>query len=295
MPKVIIVILNYNGANDLPLCLYSLRQIDYPNYKVIVVDNHSEDDSVSLIRKKFKEVKLIENKENLGFALGNNIGIKQALKDGADYVLILNPDTKVSRSFLKKLVVLAEKEPQAGILGPRICYLQRAKIIWFAGGKINWWRGRGEHLGFEQKNQKEEGPKECDFITGCAMLIKKEVFNKIGFFAPDYFLYYEDLDFCQRAKEAGFKILYCPSALIWHKEPSKKTELFRTYYLVRNGLLFMKKYAPLPFLVLFYLECFIKAIKHIISAFLGNPTSKVVIAAYRSFLKGERGKNEDWH
>ncbi len=190
--KVFIIILNWNGAKDTIDCLKSLENLDYPDFEILVVDNGSTDDSVLKIKSQISNLKnkvvLIENKENLGFPAGNNIGIEYALECGADYALLLNNDTVADKNFLKEMVGVAENNEKIGILGPKIYFYDDPKRIWFAGGSFDWFRGSA-HIGFGEIDfQKYQSEKEVGFITGCAMLVKKEVFGKIGLLDERFFL-----------------------------------------------------------------------------------------------------------
>lgn len=241
-PKVSIIIPNWNGKKFLIDCLESLFKIDYSDYQIIVVDNGSIDGSVEFIKEEFSKVFLIENKKNFGFAAACNQGIKRAIADGADYVLLLNNDTVVSRDFLEKMIVAGEKDKKVGIVGAKIYYFDQPQKIWFAGGDFVWWRVSGKHR-FWQKQEKRElkGIMPSDFITGCAMLIKKQVFEDIGYFYEPFFLSVEDLDFCWRAKKNKWKIVVDLNVCLWHKVSSSREGEFsfsNGYYGVRNRLFF---------------------------------------------------------
>ena len=263
--KVSIIILNYNGQKDTLECLESVNQVRrFKGLKVniIVVDNNSSDGSVKAIRNKFPQIKVIQNQKNLGFAQGNNIGIRYALKNNTDYIMLLNNDTLVEKNFLVQLIKAMEKDNEIGIISPKIYFApgfefhkdryknkDKGRVIWYAGGLLDWQNILASHLGVDEiDNGQYNKITETSFVTGCCMLIKREVFNKIGLFNPKYFLYWEDIDLCFRAKKAGFKIFYAPQAKIWHKNASssggagQKTSV---YYQTRNRLLFTFKYASL--------------------------------------------------
>ncbi len=246
-PKVSIILLNCNGKEFTIDCLKSLQKINYKNYEVIVVDNGSDDGFVSIAKKQFPYVKLIESKKNLGFAQGNNVGAELALKNGSDYVLLLNNDTVVDRNFLKELVNTAESDKTTGITGPKMYYFDSPKKIWFAGGKLDIKRGLFDHIGYKElDSDRFSKQKEVDYMTGCTMLIKKEVIKNLGLFDPVYFAYVEDIDFCLRTRKAGYNIMFVPEAKIWHKVSSYsggESSPFKTYFKNRNILIFMRKHA----------------------------------------------------
>jgi len=262
-PDVSIVILNYNGGKDVIDCLESAKNIDYFKrgfYEIIVVDNGSTDDSVENIRKKFPEIRVIQNEKNLGFAEGNNVGIRES---NCDYVMLLNDDTVVGESILKDLVGVMENNENIGIAGPMILYYNDPDRIWCAGGKLNLF-GYSSHIGkglkkdlqqpfkkaltkllrkvLSKSASRESASQPVDYISGCAMLIKRGVIDKIGLLDAEYFLYFEDMDFCFRAKRAGYECVYIPSPSVWHKTTeSWITNPVQAYYYMRNAIVFAKK------------------------------------------------------
>jgi GT2 family glycosyltransferase len=238
-PKVFIVILNYNSKDVIKKCLASIFKIDYPNFEVVIVDNNSTDGSFEIAKSTFSKASFIKNEENLGFSFGNNQGICFALERMADYVLILNPDTEVEKDFLNKLVDEGEKNEKVGLLSP-IIFNGKTRDIWFSGGKINWLKMKSEH----EKDSKKKEAYSTGYITGCAMLIKAEVFKKTGLFDENFFLYWEDTDFSLRAKKAGFQNKIVSASWIYHSEESEKNKKNKIYWLVFSGLLFFKRHAP---------------------------------------------------
>ena len=243
-PPVIIVVLNWNGLADTLACLESLSQLDYPCYRVVVVDNGSTDRSVSAIREQFPAVTIIETGENLGFAGGNNVGLRHALRQGADYALLLNNDTEVAPDFLSLLVKAAETDPQVGMAGPTIYYYDRPEVIWSAGGEIDWRRGCTRMVGLDERDDGQFGraPREVDFVTGCAVLVRATVLRQAGLLDERFFMYYEEVEWCVRTRRAGFRIVRVPQAHVWHKiAPGAQADSPRVhYYMTRNRLLFLK-------------------------------------------------------
>lgn len=246
-PKVSIVILNWNGYEDTRGCLVSLQKIDYPNYEIIVIDNGSTDGSPEMIESDFPEIKLIRNKENLGFERANNVGIREALKEDAAYVSLLNNDTIVAPNFLSELVKAFEGDVSVGMAGPKIYYMDKPYRISFAGGKISWIFGKSWHEGDGRlDNEKYNKQKYTDYITGACMVIKTEVFKKIGLFNETYFRYWEDTELCERAIRAGYKLLYVPSSTIKHKVAATTggASFSTEYYDARNSMYFFFSYGP---------------------------------------------------
>ena len=240
-PKVSIILLNWNNFGDTKKCLESLRRIDYPNYRIIVVENGSEDDSLQQLERE-SGIELIRNQENLGFAGGNNSGIKFAMKEKFDYILLLNNDTEVDGQFLSFLVAEMQSNARTGIAGSKIYYWGSQRKIWSAGGGISRFLKRTFQYGENQIDQGQvDQRREVDFVSGCAMLIRREVVEKVGVLDPVYFMYYEDVDYCQRARQAGFNVVYVPQSVIWHKVSATSNRSFRDYYRMRNYIIFMRK------------------------------------------------------
>ena len=247
--KISIIILNWNGLKDTLECLESVKKIDYPDFEVIVVDNGSTDGSAQFIRQRFPDVRFIQNSENLGYAEGNNVGIRYALGHGAEFVLVLNNDTIVDKNILLAFVKGAADYPDAGVFGAKIYNFDDPNRIWHAGGILDQKTAEMYQNGF---GVLDDGTfyitaVEIDYACGCSLFFRREVAEKIGLFDPDFFLYYEDTDLCFRARRAGFKVMYIPAAKLWHKvsasfRPTPSPSSY--YYLTRNRLLFARRNFP---------------------------------------------------
>jgi hypothetical protein len=247
-PLVYCVILNLNGGGVLLETLGSVTQMTYPNFKVMVVDNGSTDGSQQVVRSRYPEMDLIENEKNLGFGGGNNVGIRCALQHGADWVLLLNNDILVDPSLLTELMQAAAGDSKMGILGPKIYYQAEPNKLWYAGGQINYFTGIISHRGIRKEDHGQyDRTEETDYVTGCALLIQREVLQEIGLFDPVYYpAYAEDADLCVRAQRAGYRIVYVPPAKLWHKISMSSggglTPL-KTRLKVEHSLIFFKRYA----------------------------------------------------
>ncbi len=247
-PKVSIVILNWNGYDVTSECLISLSKIDYPNYEIVLVDNGSADGSPDRLAAEFPEVALIRNLKNLGFTGGNNVGIRRALEENADYVLLLNNDTVVAPNFLSELIRAGESDKRIGLLNPKILYFEPSNRIWYAGGSFNIWKGIASHRGNREVDRGlYDSQEEVTFITGCAFLIKTELIRKIGPLDDTLFYTCEDTDWTIRSLNAGYRALYVPSSVVRHKESidTKRNagKAFRDFYNVRNSLLLARRHA----------------------------------------------------
>lgn len=218
-PVVAVVVLNWNGESLTLDCLDSLSAIETPNVELVVVDNASTDGSVEAIRAAHGErVTIIVNDDNLGFARGNNVGIEYALERGADYVLLLNNDTVVDRTLIDHLLGPFAADPNVGISGPKIYYYTPPDQIWFAGGVVSLARGTARHIGIRQIDRGQwDTERDVDYVTGCALMIKRDVLETVGTLDPTYVAYFEDTDFCTRAVRAGYRAVYVPRGKVWHK------------------------------------------------------------------------------
>jgi GT2 family glycosyltransferase len=239
-PKIFIIVLNYNGKDVIKNCLTSVFKIDYPDFEVVVVDNNSADGSFELAKAGFSKASFIKNEENLGYAAGNNVGIRFALERMADYVLLLNNDTEVEKDFLIRLVEAAEKDKKIGIASP-VIFNGYNRQIWFSGGRIKWLKMKTTH----ELNTSTADAYETGFATGCAMLVRAAVFKEIGLLDEDFFLYWEDADFSVRARRSGFKISVVSGSWAYHFEKSEENLKQKTYWLVISGLIFFQKNTPL--------------------------------------------------
>jgi len=248
IPKVGIVVLNWNNSTDTLDCLASLEKLSYSSYFTLVIDNASTDNSVYEIGSNYPTIRIISLPENLGYAGGNNIGIDQALNMGADYVLVLNNDTYVDPNMLSELVKVAESNPMIGILGPKMYCSEPANYIFASGSFVNWKVGDLNHRGmFEiESSITNEDPECVDFIVGCGLLINKKCLDAIGYFNTKYYLNYEDVELGIRAWKNGYKVVYVPKAVMWHKISATLgiASPANTYYMTRNALLFFSQYTP---------------------------------------------------
>ena len=211
---VSVVILNYNGRRYLENCLTSLNKTTYRNYDVILVDNASQDDSVNFVKKNFPYVKVIENPGNLGFAKGYNVCLK---KIKTEYVVLLGNDTTVDPKWLEELIRIADSDPQIGICGGKILMLDNPRIINSAGGECDISGFAPDRGIYEIDRGQYEKIEEVFHVCGADMCVRREILDDIGFFDPQFFMYAEDTDLCWRARICGYKVVYVPRSIIYHK------------------------------------------------------------------------------
>ncbi len=249
-PLVYVLVLNWNSYDQTIPCIESLARTDYPNLKIVLIDNGSTNDSETILKSRFPEYHFIQTGSNLGYAGGNNIGIAYALEHGAEYIWILNNDTVVAPDTLSLLLNAMLSDPQIAHCGPKVYYMEQPKIISTAGATIDLWRGKTLQRGAHQPDVGQfDEPAYVDYICGCCLLARADLVRKIGSMIEDYFLYYEDTEWGMRYRAAGFKLLYLPTAQIWHREGGSSGGHFNPdvlYYNVRNGLLLFANSFPLP-------------------------------------------------
>jgi len=263
LPKVLVIILSWNRKGDTVETIRSLLESVVKGFslEILVVDNASTDGTVEEVRKLFPKAKIIVNQKNLGFAEGNNVGIKYGLAKGFNYIALLNDDTIVDKNLIKNIFEEHQKYGKAGAISPKIYFakgfefhknkykeLERGKVIWYAGGRMDWKNVYGSNRGVDEvdKGQFDETV-ETDFATGCFVMYKRKALEQVGLYDKRFYLYLEDADHAQRMKVVGWKVLYSGKGHLWHKvsQSSGIGSELNDYYLTRNRMVFGLKYAPL--------------------------------------------------
>jgi GT2 family glycosyltransferase len=209
-PPVAVIVLNFNGRRWLESCFTALAATDYPNFWMTFVDNASDDGSVDLVRERFPKIEVIVNPTNLGFCEGNNVGIRRSLEDGAEYVVLLNPDTKVEPNWLKELIEIGQSEKRVGILG--------AVQLEYEGGNFNGWTrtALGAQLAELRVPERARRWIPVEWVEGACLAVKRQVIEEIGLLDPIYFAFYEEIDFCRRATLRGWEVALVPRSRIHH-------------------------------------------------------------------------------
>lgn len=255
--KVLIVIVNWNGKDDLLELLASIQKLNYPKdyYKILVIDNGSKDGSQATVSITYPEVRILKNKLNVGYVKAVNQGIECGLNMEVDYIWILNNDVVVEENSLKRLVEIGQQDENIGIIAPVIYSYNSPKSIDNIGYKINFWTGRLKKLknGIDIFEDIKEKFADVDSILGCSNLIKASIFKKIGLFQTIYELYFEETDFNVRARERGFRVVVVREAKVWHKNASTMNKIIfrRAYLLLRNLFLFELFNARIQHLLVF--------------------------------------------
>lgn len=251
-PLVSIITVNYNGLEVSCEMLDSVRRNSYSNLEIIVVDNASEKSPKNHLNKHYPEVKVIESKENLGFAGGNNLGIRKAQ---GDYLFFLNNDAELTDGAVESMLSVFENDPKIGVVSPKICFHNGESvhksgspsfdILQYVGmTNVHFLTARNRTIGSLEtdKNQYKNIAKTA-YAHGAAMMVKREVIERVGMMPEEFFLYYEELDWCEQIRRAGYKIYVQPNAKIYHKESISvgKFSTLKTYYINRNRILFMRR------------------------------------------------------
>jgi GT2 family glycosyltransferase len=249
--SVAIVVLNLNGTEDTLGCLKSLSRLQGPPSRTYVVDNGSVPPLHPSLGEYATSVVLIESARNLGYTGGCNLGARAALRDGAEYVLFLNNDTEVAPDFLGPLVEALNRDPGLGIVTPKIYFLGRDRVIWAFGARWDPWLGRSSHIGvYETERGQFEREQDVGRVTGCAMMVRRDFFDKVGALDDRFFAYGEDVDWSLRARRAGYRLGVVPRSVIWHRGHRTSGKLgrpFVSYLQHRNHVLLLRKHA----------ECFV--------------------------------------
>jgi GT2 family glycosyltransferase len=242
-PLVSVITINYNQLRHTLDLLESLRLSEYRNLEVIVVDNASHQNPAPIIEHSFPEVQVIVSAENLGFAGGNNLGIDAAK---GKYLFFLNNDTEIVSNTIRPLVQYFEQHTDAGIVCPKILFYDSGEIIQYVGASgINPYTGRNSRPGFGEKDRGQyDTIRKTELAHGAAMMVPRSVVDKVGYMPDVFFLYYEEIDWCETIKNIGYNIYVIPESRVYHKESMSigKTSPLKTYYMTRNRLLFMRRH-----------------------------------------------------
>ncbi|HMN19276.1 MAG TPA: glycosyltransferase family 2 protein [Candidatus Moranbacteria bacterium] len=276
--RVSVIVLNYNGGKYVGKCLRGLYQSTHSPLDIVFVDNASTDGSLEEIKKDFSAAHIIRSDYNRGFAGGMNLGIRFALeKFSPDFILLLNSDAVVGPETISQLAAELKADEKLGLISPQIS--QSSGKPWFLGGRINWLRMRCEHERRAPKNN------FSSFLSGCALLIRKEVFRDAGLLDERFFLYYEDADFCLRAQKKGYALKVSPTAKVLHSEESEKDKVSKTYWLVLSGCIFFAKNTSYPLRFFFPLILALRKFKNRLKLlfFPRDEIAKSVSKAYADY------------
>ena len=286
-PLVGIIVLNWNNWPVTADCLKSLQRITYPNARVLLVDNGSSDDSERILREKFPAIEVVQTGSNLGYAGGNNAGMRRALELGADYLCLLNNDVVVEPGFLEPLVAAMEADPRLGIAGGLQCSYDDRRVIQNSGAYFNFLTGRvrNAHAGETDRGQCDRET-EVDYICGAALLARAEMARTLGLLDASFFMVCEDADWCLRARRSGWWVRYVPGSKIYHRwaVSRKKVLPLNAYYTARNHIWLVRRHASTLQFTLFLLLFFFYSCPRAVAGRL----VKGEMAVLKSFLRGVR-------
>jgi GT2 family glycosyltransferase len=271
------IIVNYNSGSHIVDCITSIIQSINIKPHIIVVDNASKDNSLEKCKKKFPNITYIYNSHNIGFASGANIGARRALEKGARTITFCNPDAYLKKDCAYHLINVVING-MADIVSPII--QDESSKIWFSGGNISFLHMRATHI-YQPINKSLIT--DIDYISGCVMTVSKNVFEKIGLFDEQFFLYYEDADFSLRAQEVGFKLAIIPKAVAFHSEISEQNKEQKTYFLVLSGLIFFDKHTKGIKKTWFHIHTKLRKIKNYFDCKKNKPLSHTVSKAYHDY------------
>jgi GT2 family glycosyltransferase len=243
-PPVGVVIVNHNLKDSLRETLESFQKVNYPDLRIVVSDNASTDGSQEMVRTMFPAVQLLAHETEQGYARAASLGM-QALLPDTKYIFSTTNDVIVDPEIINALVDYAEAHPETGVLGTKIYFFDRPDVLWHAGGVIHPLHAHSFHRGWERKDRSRyDSVRECDYVTGCGFLLRSEALGRVGCFKEDLVFYSEDAELCYRIREAGYRIVYVPTAKMWHKTGTTlaKNRPVQLRYSTRNGLYLIQRH-----------------------------------------------------
>ena len=301
---VAVVILHWRNLQDTEACLDSVYRSRGVSLRVVLVDNGSGDD-LRPFRRRYPDLSLLPMRENVGFAAGNNAGIREALRLRAGAVLLLNNDARLAPDALSRMLEMLQNGNNIGAVVPKVNYLDARRLLWYAGGRIQWWRVSVEHFGFRQPDGPEFSvPRDVSFATGCALLVRAEVFNRVGLFREEFYSYFEDAEFSLRLLRHGYRIRFCPWAQVLHRVGAgtrlREYSPYYLYYQTRNRLAALLPYRGSAYR--FYARIFnflVYFLLRIVLVFFGGGTGKTRKAAavwqgYWDSVRRKTGPERRW-
>ncbi|HET6203993.1 MAG TPA: glycosyltransferase family 2 protein [Planctomycetota bacterium] len=301
--RVVSVVVHWNQPEETAACVDSLLLSDYPAHEVIVADNDSRPEALARLRERIPGVRIRANGANLGYAGGNNPAILEAVAGGAAFVFLANSDATVSRAAISRLVAAVEADARIGAVGPYVVSAERPERVLYAGGTVDWIRGRTEI----RRPREEGGIVDVDWIPGCAMLVRAEAVLRVGVMDPSYFLYLEEVDWCTRMLRAGFRVAVLAEPLATHREGGSlsltKSPYF-LYYYARNLPRFLARYAPrstrFRFLPRYLWKTLVAGAAYYAAGYLKGGDrldlirARAQVAALRDALLGRTGRGPAW-
>jgi GT2 family glycosyltransferase len=291
-PKVFVLILTWNTCQEVLTCVEHALGANYPNYQVVVIDNASQDGTSAAVRHRYPNVTLLENSENLGYAAGNNRGIKYALEHGAEYVLIINSDTVMPPDLLTKTVQIASSSDHIAAVGVKNLKMSDPSTVWAAYLELTYRRELLNVVGREQPDSPALSVvKDVPGVSGACMLLSRRAVEDVGLLDETFFMYHEDLDWCQRAISKGYRCVYAGTAHILHKGSSSTLKTRAGYYfLVRNSILFARKHGNLVQYLTVVLSTFLYGTRKNVKCWLGLEKKETYSLLWQAFKDAITGR-----
>ena len=289
-PRVAVLILTWNRVDELVPCLESFVNCDYPNREVVVIDNGSEDETVPTVKRDYPWVTLIENGTNLGFCRGNNVGLRYAMEGQHDYVMLLNSDTMLLPGLVNELVAVMEADPKIGIAGAKNVLMENPDFTWGRYGQVTWGPMLVKTVGrFAPDARANEPPRDVDWVIGNACMMSRDALRTVGLFDEEFWQCNEDVDWCYRAREAGFRVVYVDRAAILHKggssaDISHKKIFSYGYFIGRNAFTFARKHGTLLQKIKLFIMLWVGVLGRI--AFFALDNTKNAVLGQRAFVRG---------
>lgn len=254
LPFVYVLSLNWNGREYVKDFCDTILALDYPQYKVSVIDNASSDGSVEYLRQNYPAIDVIQNPTNLGYAAGYNVGIQKAYESGAEYFFILNNDTIIPRETLRNLVSVALTDNTIGFVSGKVYFNENRSMLQTAGKRDKLWKATVVNVGQNVIDRGQfDGQRDYDYLDDVFWLVKSKVYEKLGGYDPEFFLYWEETDWCARAKGQGFRLVYTPTAKVYHKismSTGGGSNPKKSYHIRRNAVLFYYRHKSKPVFLL---------------------------------------------
>ncbi len=289
-PRVAVLILTWNRVDEVVPCLESFKNNEFTDAEIVVMDNGSEDETVPTVKRDFPWATLIENGTNLGFCRGNNVGLQWALERGYDYVMLLNSDTMVIPGLISELVKVLDEDPTIGIVGAKNVLMENPDFTWGRYGKVTWGPMLVKTVGrFARDERKQEPPQDVDWVIGNACMMRREALQRVGLFDEEFWQCNEDVDWCYRARKAGFRVVYVDRAAILHKGGSsaditQKKIFSYGYFIGRNAFTFARKHGNLYQKAKLFLMLWVGVLGRI--TFFALDNTKHAILGQRAFVRG---------
>jgi hypothetical protein len=304
-PRVSIIILNWNGHEMTAECVRSLLATDSDNCAIVIVDNGSSDGSVEILRQEFPLITVLPQDRNLGFAAGCNVGIRHALAEDVEYVLLLNNDTFAAPDFFREMMTVIQSDPRIAVVCPKIYFADKPQLLWYAGGDFSLWTGTPKHRGWKAVDSGQfDQRQEITQATGCAMLIRRSALQEVGLLDEQFWAYAEDLEWSVRSLKMGYRLAFAPKAHLWHHDGATAvgalgsgSQAVRQFLSTRNMVFLARKHATWWQMPSYVFSFLVNHIAFYTAVRLWGRDFRALSAIYRGLGQGLRASlnpHADW-